>query len=150
MARANQAPAPSENPEFSNTWHALDSEEVLNKLQTHIQQGLSSEEAARRLKEYGPNQLTEKPRPGFFRLVLDQLNNFVVILLIVAAGVSLVLGETIDAVAIFAIVALNAVLGVVQESRSEQALAALKKLAAPDAQVLRDGHHRTCASACAG
>ena len=72
--------------------------------------------------------------------MLDQLNNFVVILLIVAAFISLLLGEYIDAGAIFAIVVLNSVLGVVQESRAEAALAALQKLAAPEAQVLRDGH----------
>ena len=105
-----------------------------------MQTGLTGAEAARRLEQYGPNQLAEKPRPGFLRLVLDQLNNFVVILLIVAALVSLLLGETIDAAAIFAIVVLNAILGVVQESRAEAALAALQKLAAPEAQVLRDGH----------
>ena len=98
------------------------------------------QEAARRLKQYGPNQLDEKPRPTFFQLVLDQLRNFVVILLIVAALISAVLGEWVEAGAILAIVVLNAILGVVQESRAEEALAALKKMAAPEAQSVRDGH----------
>ena len=122
------------------SWHALTTDEVLEKLDTGLQTGLTSAEAAHRLEQYGPNQLAEKPRPGFLRLVLDQLNNFVVILLIVAALVSLLLGEAVDAAAIFAIVVLNSILGVVQESRAEAALAALQKLAAPEAQALRDGH----------
>jgi Ca2+-transporting ATPase len=105
-----------------------------------VQAGLTSEEAARRLEQYGPNQLTEKPRATFLQLVIAQLQNFIVILLIVAALISAVLGEWIDAAAILAIVVLNAVLGVVQESRAEEALAALKKMAAPEAQTLRDGH----------
>ncbi|NTV37003.1 MAG: HAD-IC family P-type ATPase, partial [Anaerolineaceae bacterium] len=122
------------------TWHALSTDQVLETLDTQFQSGLTSQEAARRLEQYGPNQLTEKPRPGFLQLVLDQLKSFVVILLIVAAVISAVLGEWVDASAIIAIVVLNAILGVVQESRAEQALAALKKLAAPEAQILRDGH----------
>jgi len=125
--------------DVSITWHDLNSEQVLSRLQTPQQTGLSSEEAARRLQVFGPNQLAEKPSPSFLQLVIGQLNNFLVILLIIAAVISGMLGEYVDAAAIFAIVVLNAVLGVVQESRAEQALAALKKLAAPEAQALRDG-----------
>ncbi len=125
-------------------WHSLDAETLLEKLHTHPQSGLSSEEAARRLAEYGPNQLAEAPRRTFLQLVIGQLNNFVVILLIAAALISAVVSYIekepfIESAAILAIVILNAVLGVIQESRAEQSLAALKKLAAPDAQVLRDG-----------
>jgi Ca2+-transporting ATPase len=125
--------------ELSHTWHAMSADEVLKTLQTPVQTGLSSEEAARRLEVYGPNQLAGKPRPTFLKLLFAQLKNFIVIMLIVAAAVSGVLGEWIDAEAIFAIVVLNAILGVVQESRAEQALAALKKLAVPEAHALRDG-----------
>ncbi len=132
-------PTASANAEIRATWHALSAEETLEQLEVPSYHGLSSEEAARRLKQYGANRLVEKPRPGFFRLVLNQLNSFIVILLIVAALISAFLGEWVEAGAIFAIVLLNAVLGVVQESRAEEALAALKKLAAPEAQVIRDG-----------
>ena len=121
-------------------WHALQPDEVLERLGTTQQHGLSSQEAAHRLEQYGPNQLAEKPRPTFLQLVIGQLNNFLVILLIVAAVISALLGDYIEAIAIMAIVVLNAILGVIQENRAEEALAALKKLAAPEAQVLRDGH----------
>jgi Ca2+-transporting ATPase len=121
------------------SWHALSQNEVVQRLSTPLPSGLTSEEVARRQAQYGLNQLTEAPRPGFLAKLYDQLKGFVVILLIVASIISAVLGDWIEAGAIMAIVVLNAVLGVVQESRAEQALAALKKLAAPEAHVLRDG-----------
>ncbi|TLN00319.1 ATPase, partial [bacterium] len=136
---AKEAPAPAA-PDVEVSWHAMSTEEVLDQLQTPLQNGLSSEEAARRVAKYGLNELKEAPRRSFIALVFDQLKSLVIILLIVASIISALLGETVDAIAIISIVILNAVLGVVQESRAEQALAALKKLAAPEAQVLRDGH----------
>src|SRR5574341_741713 len=123
-------------------WHALEAEEVLRDLKVH-ENGLTSEQAAQRLQRYGHNQLQEAARPGFLAMLWDQLNNFVVILLIVASLVSAFLGEWVDASAILAIVVLNTVLGIIQERRAEEALAALKRLAAPDAHVLRDGHRQS-------
>jgi Ca2+-transporting ATPase len=120
-------------------WHSQPVEEVLDKLSTHDERGLTTAEAQKRLEQYGHNELREKPPTPFWRLVLDQLRSFVVILLIVASLVSFLLGEQVEAVAIIAIVVLNAVIGVIQESRAEASLAALKKLAAPDARVIRDG-----------
>ena len=76
----------------------------------------------------------------------EQFNNFVVILLIVAAIVSALLGDYVEAGAIIAIVILNAVFGIVQERRAEQALAALQKLASPEANIVRDGHRITVQS----
>jgi P-type Ca2+ transporter type 2C len=128
----------AEQPDQNQHWHTLSSKEVLQQLGI-AEQGLSVIEAAQRLERYGPNQLTEAARPGFLVILWNQLNNFVVILLMVASLVSILLGETVEAVAIMAIVVLNAILGIVQEQRAEQALAALKKLAAPEAHVLRDG-----------
>ena len=128
------------------SWHAISGDETLAKLATELEKGLTDTEAEKRLLEYGPNQLTEGKRTTFIQMVLRQLNNFVVILLIVASIISAFLGEYIDASAIIAIVVLNTVMGVVQENRAEQALATLKKLAAPDAQVLRNGRRVTIPS----
>ncbi len=121
--------------------HGKRIDEIVNELQTHTEQGLSQEVAEDRLRTQGPNELTEKPRPGFFAMLLDQFNNFLVIILIVAAAVSLLLGEYIDSIAIMIIVTLNAVVGVIQESKAEKAIAALRKMATPTVQVIRGGHH---------
>ena len=120
--------------------HAVHVDHLAETLGTHLSQGLSQAEAQRRLTEHGPNELSERPRPGFLVMLWGQINNFLIIILIVASLVSLALGEVVDAAAIIAIVVLNSILGLVQESRAERALAALKKMAAPNAQVMRDGH----------
>ena len=96
-----------------------------------------------RLERFGANELSERPQPGFFALLLNQFNNYLVIILIVAALISLALGEYVDSIAIMVIVVLNAVVGVIQEAKAEEALAALKKMAAPNALVIRDGLRMT-------
>jgi P-type Ca2+ transporter type 2C len=135
---------PQENPVSPKTepWHALSAEEVLGHLKVR-ENGLTNPDAIERMAQYGSNQLTEASRPGFLKLLWEQFNNFIVMLLIVAAVISSFLGEWIDASAIITIVILNAVLGIIQERRAEEALAALQKLAAPDAHVLRDGKRTT-------
>ncbi len=120
-------------------WFALSPDETLERL-TASPQGLSNAEVQRRLAQYGPNALREAPPTTFWQMLWAQFNNFVVILLIVAAIISALLGDYIEAGAILAIVILNAALGVVQERRAEEALAALKKMAAPEAHLIRDGH----------
>ncbi|MFZ2361994.1 MAG: cation-translocating P-type ATPase [Anaerolineae bacterium] len=133
-------PSPSApQPPGARLWHSLSSEEALERLNSAFNQGLSSQEAQRRLAQHGPNELTEAPRPGFWSRLLDQFKNFLVMILIVASVISLLLGDYVEALAIIAIVALNAILGVVQESKAEESLAALKKMAAPEARVIRDG-----------
>jgi len=127
--------------------HTLPIADVAQVLGTDVDRGLSATEATRRLSEFGPNELQEAPRPGLWQLLLRQFKSFLVIILVVACIISLVLGEWIDAIAILTIVVLNAVLGVVQESRAEEALAALKKMAAPEANVIRDGHAVTVPAA---
>ncbi len=126
--------------------HFKSVDHISSELETHLERGLTQAQAKERLEKYGPNELQEKPRPGFLSLLLAQFNNFLVIILIVAAVVSILLGEYVDAIAILIIVALNAVVGVVQESKAEAALAALKKMSAPNAQVIRDGHQITIPS----
>ncbi len=120
-------------------WHSHTIDQAVGALETDLSAGLTPDQAQARLSRYGPNELAERPRPGFWQLLLAQFNNFLVIILIVAAVVSLLLGETVEAGAITAIVLLNAVLGVVQEGKAEEALAALKKMAAPEAHVQRNG-----------
>ena len=125
-----------------DSWHAVEVDEVLSRLATYAQSGLTTTEAEKRLAQLGPNMLEESAPISFWQMLGEQFNNFVVILLIVAAVISALLGEYIEAAAIFAIVILNAALGVVQERRAAQELAALRKLASPDAHVIRDGSHQ--------
>jgi Ca2+-transporting ATPase len=113
--------------------------DLVDGLNSHLEHGLSQREASERLAKFGANELAQRPRPGLLTLLWDQFNNYLVIILIVAAVVSLSLGEVVDSIAILVIVALNAVVGVIQEAKSEQALEALQKMAAPQAQVIRDG-----------
>jgi Ca2+-transporting ATPase len=130
-------------PKTVKSWHSLAAEDTLKQLETKIDTGLTGQMAKERLEKFGQNQLKEKPRPSFISLVINQLKSFVIIILLVASVISALLGDYVEAGAIMTIVVLNAVLGVVQESRAEEALAALKKLAAPEAQVLRDGRRVT-------
>ena len=139
MTPSNDDKNPVLNPDVSISWHALSQDEILEKLETRHQKGLSLEEIKERQERFGPNELLEKPRPGFLSMLLEQFKDFIVLMLIVAAVISAVLGDYVEAAAIMTIVLLNAILGVVQESRAEEALAALKKMAAPEAQVLRNG-----------
>jgi P-type Ca2+ transporter type 2C len=140
------APMPSQRDAPADNWHALSVEQLFKELSTPSSDGLSSAEAARRLQQYGPNQLEESPGQTFWQMLFDQFKDFVVMLLVLASIVSALLGDYIEAGVILAIVVLNAALGVIQERRAEQALAALKKLAAPEAQVLRDGQRQNISS----
>ena len=123
-------------------WHSRPIERVAVDLDTRLDSGLSVAEANARLGRLGPNELREKPPVPFWKLVVAQVSSFVVGLLIAAGAISALLGDWVEAAAIMAIVVLNAALGVVQEGRAEAALAALQKMAAPEADVLRDGHRR--------
>lgn len=120
-------------------WHALTGEEVLAVLQTSAAKGLTEQEAAQRLARFGPNQLAGTRRASLPAMFAGQFRDFMVILLLAATAVSFFLGEYVDALAILAIVTINAVLGCVHEYRAEQSLEALKRLVAPEARVLRGG-----------
>lgn len=119
-------------------WYALRSTEAAEILNTSLSEGLSSETAQQRLKEFGYNELVGKKGPTLFEMFLDQFKDFLVIILIVASLISILIGEVIDSLVIIFIVILNAVLGVVQEYKANKALDALKKMAAPEAKVFRD------------
>lgn len=123
----------------NGVWRSETSEAVAVLLSSHVSSGLDPEIARKRLEETGPNELRETPRPPFWKLLVAQFNNFLVIMLIVASIISASLGDYVEAIVIMAIVALNSIIGVVQESKAENALAALKKMSAPNATVIRGG-----------
>ncbi|MBE2220073.1 MAG: cation-translocating P-type ATPase [Anaerolineae bacterium] len=122
-----------------SNWYKLESEEVVQQLGTSPSDGLSTEEAKKRLEQYGINELVEKGAKSPWLILLDQFKDAMVIILFIAALVSLFLGEEVDVIIILAIVVLNAVIGFTQEYRAEQAVAALKKLSVPIVKVRRDG-----------
>ncbi len=119
-------------------WHQKDIQVTLGDLGSSSD-GLSFDEAARRLEEYGRNELKEKQQRTLFMMVLDQFRDFMILVLLAAAVISGVIGEVTDTIAIIVIVVLNAIIGFVQEFRAEKAMKALKKMAAPTAIVMRDG-----------
>ncbi|SEM22254.1 Ca2+-transporting ATPase [Syntrophus gentianae] len=124
------------------TWHRKDTNRIFSDLRTSSE-GLSSGEAAARLKQYGPNELIEKKGKSPFRMFLDQFRDFMILVLIAAAVIAGFIGDLSDTIAIVVIVIVNAVIGFVQEYRAEKAMEALKKMAAPTATVLRDGQPGT-------
>jgi len=128
----------SEKKDIPVNWHQIDPAGVVEKLQSS-DMGLVSEEARRRLEHYGLNELIEKKPKSVWMMFLDQFKDFMILVLIGAAVVAGVIGDPVDTIAIAVIVLLNAVLGFVQEYRAEKAMAALKKLAAPSATVIRQG-----------
>ncbi len=133
MQKTSAEPAPAQD------WHSMPVAEVADQLQTDTTNGLSQEEAKRRLEQYGPNELDKSGGPNPLKILLRQFANILVIVLMVAAAVSFMIGEHIDATVIMAIVIINAVLGFFQEYRAEQAVEALRKMASPTATVVRHG-----------
>jgi len=127
-------------------WHAMAVDDVARAVDTDVARGLAAAEARARLDRIGPNRLlAPRPRSWGSRLAA-QAREFFVVLLTVAAIISWLLGQRLDASAILLIVILNIILGTVQEARAERALAALRKLAAPQAEVLRGGIPQTIAA----
>ncbi len=120
-------------------WHTCNVEDVLQELGSDKTQGLAQAEATRRLAELGPNELVEKGCKSPWGILWEQVSDTMVVILIVAAIASAVLGDYHDASAILAIVVLFSLLGFSQEYQAEKAMAALKKLAVPTVKVLRNG-----------
>jgi Ca2+-transporting ATPase len=123
---------------MSKTWHSKSIETVLEELQTDPL-GLKEEEVKQRLEKYGLNELKETKRTTALQIFLNQFKDIFVIMLLIATTISFAVGEITDAVTIAAIVVLNAVVGFVQEYRSEKAMEAMRKLTAPKARLMRDG-----------
>ncbi|MCM2303969.1 MAG: cation-translocating P-type ATPase [Elusimicrobia bacterium] len=127
-------------------WHRLPAEEALKALGSSTA-GLSSAEAAARLARDGPNVLASAPRRSPWAIFLSQFADVLVLILLAAAVVSGLIGDVEDTVVIAVILILNAAIGFVQEYRAENALAALKAMAAPTALARRDGELVTAAAA---
>jgi Ca2+-transporting ATPase len=123
-------------------WHASEAAQVLRALGTDAESGLSNEEAARRLEELGANELEDRGSRSPWAILRDQFTSIMIVILIVAALVSALLGDYEDSIAIAVIVLLNAALGFGQEYRAERAMAALQQLAAPRVKVRREDRVR--------
>jgi Ca2+-transporting ATPase len=136
--RSTSGTAATQSHERPEDWHLLSADETTERLQSVLGEGLASEEAARRLVVHGPNEIQEQARRSALQMLLGQFTDFMILLLMAAALIAGAVGEAADAVAILAIVVLNAVIGFVQEYRAEKALQALKQLAALRAKVWRD------------
>lgn len=131
----------SDRNEAGHNWHSLTGEKSLQQLQSTME-GLSSDSAEQRFHEYGPNRLkAEKKRPAWKRF-LDQFRSILIIILLIAGVASLLLQQPVDAVAIFAVVLVVALLGFIQEGKAEKALDSLKNMLSPSATVLRNGERR--------
>ncbi|MBS3804942.1 MAG: HAD-IC family P-type ATPase [Oleiphilaceae bacterium] len=123
-------------------WHALSKDQALEKLQSS-DQGLSQQRANELLEQQGPNKLQEQSGRPWWRRLLDQFNDILIIILLIAGTVSGALGAWVDAGAIFAVVLINAAIGFIQEGKAEKALESIKNMLSPKARVRRDGKLKT-------
>ena len=126
-------------------WHSIELSEIQRKLKTNIYEGLSEEDAKKRKEKYGENKLQEQKKDSLLKRFIKQFNDFMIIILIIAAIISAVVAKMqgsndyIDSVIIIAIVVLNSIMGVIQEAKAEKSLEALKKMSAPVTKVKRNG-----------
>lgn len=129
--------------------YSLDVKEVIQNLETDMVKGLNDEQIAERTEKYGKNELKEKKKKSMFSRFLDQFKDVMIIILLIAALISFIIAiiekdpsEFFEPILILLIVILNAVMGVMQESKAEKALDALKNMSAPHARVLRNGKEK--------
>ena len=120
-------------------WHRLNIAELFDLLGTS-QQGLTSSMAEEKLVETGPNELQEGKKKSIIAILLSQFKDVMILILLAAAIVSGIIGDLTDTIVILVIVILNAFIGFFQEYRAEKAMLALKKMAATQASIIRDGN----------
>lgn len=137
--RLSSAPATSPEPSGPEvSWHALEAGEVEERLGTRPA-GLTQEQARERLATHGPNKLREEPPPSVLTTLLNQFKSPLIYILLIAAAVTILIGEYLDAIVIAAVLALNAGVGFFQERQAEKSVRALMHLVAARARVVRDG-----------
>lgn len=124
----------------------MTTEEVLSKLDSD-QKGISSMQAKERLSQHGPNQLESPTKPSPLKIFIGKFKDYMVLVLIFAAIISFIAGETTNAYVILGIVVLVAIIGFVQEYKAEKAMEALREMVAPEADVIRDGQMSTIPAA---
>src|SRR5690606_3850080 len=122
----------------SRAWHAMAEADVLADAESTVG-GLSSEEARQRLERDGPNALPEEPGTSVLVLAAKQFTSLLIVILLVAAGLTLALGDYVDGVIILIVLSFNAIIGSFQEYKAEQAVRSLRSLLALKTRVLRDG-----------
>lgn len=137
-AQSGAAARPLPAAQEQARWHAQEADDVLASLQSG-RNGLNDAEAAARLKEHGPNTLPAAPERHPLTRLLAQFHNTLIYVLLAAAGAAAVLDHAVDAAVIVAVVMINAVVGFLQEGKAERALAAMRRLVSPRANVLREG-----------
>ena len=126
-------------------WHTLDLTEVVRKLRSNINYGITNEEAKIRLEKYGKNKIEGKKKESFFIKFIKQFNDIMIIILIISALVSAIVtkiegaGDYLDSIIIISIVGLNALMGALQESKAEKSIEALKQMSTPVVKVKREG-----------
>jgi P-type Ca2+ transporter type 2C len=123
-------------------WHSISEEEVLKQLDSS-KDGLTDAKASERLGKYGPNELKEIKKKSPILMFFEQFRSFLIIILIFAALISFVFGEVVDGIVIAIVIVLNACIGFYQERKAQIAIASLKRLASPQADVYRDGNVKT-------
>ncbi|MEQ8835653.1 MAG: HAD-IC family P-type ATPase, partial [Lacipirellulaceae bacterium] len=123
----------------SELWHAKEPAYAMGQLGTSVDFGLSTEEAKFRRNQYGNNEIRSEAETLWYEVLGRQFFDVLIFILLIAAGVSLAVGELTDAITILAIVLLNGLLGFVQEWKAEKAIAALKQMLSPQCRVIRDG-----------
>lgn len=127
-------------------WFSKTDTEILKELSVDASSGLSLEEAEKRLAQYGPNKLKSKPKKSLLSLFLSQLKDMLIYVLLGATLITVFIGEYVDAIIILSVVFVNAVIGVIQESKAEKAIEALQKMTTPKSLVRRNGEAKEISS----
>ncbi|HEY9785841.1 MAG TPA: cation-transporting P-type ATPase, partial [Candidatus Obscuribacterales bacterium] len=132
-------PEPGKQSEMEHEWGVLALDDVLRRLDTDIESGLSADEAEKRMAKHGPNELAYRPQASILSLLAHQFLSSVVLLLIAAAAISFLTGEHLQSAGILAAVFINAIVGFFTELKAQMSLEALKKISGPTARIRRGG-----------